>query len=62
MEERRSAFKISKGNPTGKRILGSASARLEDNIRMNPNLKEKGGIGLIRARIRIFTALNLRVQ
>ena len=35
MEEGRSAFKILKGTPTGKRPLGRISHRWEDNIRMN---------------------------
>ena len=35
MEERRSAFKILTGKPRGKRVLGRARRRWEDNIRMN---------------------------
>ena len=35
MEEGRSAFKILKGKPTGKRPLGRPRRRLEDNIRMD---------------------------
>ena len=35
MEEGRSAFKILKGKPTGKRPLGRPRRRWEDNIRMN---------------------------
>ena len=35
MEEGRSAFKILTGKPTGKRPLGRARRRLEDNIRMD---------------------------
>ena len=35
MEERRSAFKILTGKPTGKRPLGRPRRRWEDNIRMN---------------------------
>ena len=38
MEERRSAFKMLTGTPTGKRRLGSHRRRWEDNIRMD--LKE----------------------
>ena len=38
MEEGRSAFKILKGKPTGKRTLGRPRRRWEDNIRMD--LKE----------------------
>ena len=38
MEEDRSAFKILTGTPTGKRPLGRARRRWEDNIRMD--LKE----------------------
>ena len=40
MEERRSAFKILTGKPTGKRPLGRPRHRWEDNIRMD--LKEIG--------------------
>ena len=40
MEEVRSAFKILKGNPTGKIPLGMPRPRWEDNIRMD--LKEIG--------------------
>ena len=40
MEEGRSAFKILKGKPTGKRPLGRSRRRCEDNIRMD--LKEIG--------------------
>ena len=35
MEEGRSVFKILTGKPTGKRPLGSARRRWEDNIRMD---------------------------
>ena len=35
MEEGRSAFKIVKGKPTGKRPLGRPRRRWEDNIRMD---------------------------
>ena len=35
MEDGRSAFKILKGKPTGKRPLGRPRRRWEDNIRMN---------------------------
>ena len=35
MEEGRSAFKILTGKPTGKRPLGSAKRRWEDNIRID---------------------------
>ena len=35
MEERRSAFKILTGKPRGKRVLGRARRRWEDNIRMD---------------------------
>ena len=35
MEERRSAFKILTGKPTGKRPLGKPRRRWEDNIRMD---------------------------
>ena len=35
MEEGRSAFKILKGKPTGKRTLGRPWHRWEDNIRMD---------------------------
>ena len=35
MEEGRSAFKILTGKPTGKRALGRARRRWEDNIRMD---------------------------
>ena len=35
MEERRSAFKILTGKPTGKRPLGRPRRRWEDNIRMD---------------------------
>ena len=38
--ENRSAFKILRGKPTGKRPLGRARRRLEDKIRIN--LKEIG--------------------
>ena len=39
MDERRSAFKILTGKPTGKRYLERRRHRREDNIRMD--LKEK---------------------
>ena len=35
MEEGRSAFKILRGKPTGKRPLGRPRRRWEDNIRMD---------------------------
>ena len=35
MEEGRTAFKIKKGKPTGKRPLGRPRRRWEDNIRMD---------------------------
>ena len=35
MEEGRSAFKILRGKPTGKRPLGRPKHRWEDNIRMD---------------------------
>jgi hypothetical protein len=35
MEERRSAFKMLTGKPTGKRPLGGLWRRWEDNIRMD---------------------------
>ena len=35
MEEGRSAFKILKGKPTGKRPLGRPWRRWEDNVRMD---------------------------
>ena len=68
MEERRSAFKILTGKPTGKRPLGRPRHRWEDNIRMY--LKE---IGIITRkwidltldrdnwRALVNAALNLRV-
>ena len=34
MEEGRNVFKILKGKPTGKRLLGRPRRRWEDNIRM----------------------------
>ena len=40
MEENRSAFKISRVTPSGKRPLGRRRCRGKDNIRMN--LKETG--------------------
>ena len=40
MEEGRSAFKLLKGKPTGKRPLGRPRRKWEDNIRMD--LKEIG--------------------
>ena len=40
MEESTSAFRILRGKPTGKRILGRPRRRWEDNIRMD--LKEIG--------------------
>ena len=40
MEEGRSAFKIFRGKPTGKKSLGKPRHRLEDHIRMD--LKEIG--------------------
>ena len=57
MEVCRSAFKILKGKPTGKRPLGRPGRRWEDNIRMD--LEEIGinaGIGLIRLTIGIIGA------
>ena len=35
MKERRSAFKILIGKPTGKRLLGRPRRRWEDNIRID---------------------------
>ena len=55
MEEGRRAFKVLKGEPTGKRPLGRPRRRYEDNIRMD--FEEIGimrGIGLIRLRIGII--------
>ena len=43
MEEGRSAFKILRDKPTGKRPLGRPRRRWEDNIRME--LEEMGIIG-----------------
>ena len=40
MEEGRNAYKILTGKPAGKRPLGRARRRREDNIRMD--LKERG--------------------
>ena len=40
MEDDRSAFKILTGKPTGKRPLGKARRRWEDNVRMD--FKEMG--------------------
>ena len=40
MDEGRSALKVLKGKPTGKRPLGRPRRRCEDNIRMN--FKELG--------------------
>ena len=68
MEEGRSAFKILTGKPTGKRALGRARRRWEDNIRMD--LKEIGintrnGVNLVQDRnywrALVNVALNLRV-
>ena len=54
MEEGRSAFNISTGKRTGKRLLGRPRHRWEDNIRMD--LEEIGirGFGLIWLRIWII--------
>ena len=54
-KEVRSAFKISTGKPTGKRLLGRSRVRWEDNIRMY--LKEIGintEVWLIRLRTGII--------
>ena len=68
MEERRNAFKILTGKPTGKRPLGRPRLRWEDNIRMD--LEEIGiyaGNWVDSAQDRNYwralvnTALNLRV-
>ena len=68
MEEGRSAFKILKGKPTGKKPLGRPMRRWEDNIRMD--LEEIGinvGNRVDSAQDRNFwralvnAALNLRV-
>ena len=68
MEEGRSAFKILTGKPTGKRPLGMARRRWEDNIRMD--LEEIGiseGNWVDSAQDRNYcralvnSALNLRV-
>ena len=40
MEEGRSAFKILRGKPTAKKLLGRSRRRWEDNIRMD--LKDIG--------------------
>ena len=42
MGEGRSAFKILRGTPAGKRPLGRPRSRWEDNIKMDP--KEIGSI------------------
>ena len=58
MEERRNAFKILTGKPTGKRPLGRPRRIWEGTIRME--FKEKvsiRGIGLIRLRIGIIREL-----
>jgi hypothetical protein len=55
MEEARRAFKISTGKPIGKRPLGRARRRWEDNIRIDfKELGFKRGIRLIRLRIGII--------
>ena len=68
MEERRSAFKILTGKPTGKRPLGRPRRRWEDSIRMD--LEEIGinaGNWVDSAQDRaywralVIAALNLRV-
>ena len=68
MEEGRSAFKILKGKPTGKRPLGRPRRRWEDNVRMD--LEEIGinaGNWVDSAQDRnywralVYAALNLRV-
>ena len=68
MEKCRSAFKILKGKPTGKRPLGRPRRRWEDNIRMD--LEEIGinagnWVDLAQDmnywRVLVNAALNLRV-
>ena len=58
MEEGRSAFKILKDKPTGKRPLGKPRHRWEDNIRMDLEvIGINAVIGLIRLRIGIIGEL-----
>jgi len=68
MEEGRSSFKIITGKPTGKRHVGRARRRWEDNIRMD--LEEIGinagnGVDSVQDsnawRALVNAALNLRV-
>ena len=52
MEKGRSAFKILRSKPAGKRPLGRPRDRWEDNIRMD--LEEIRGVGMIRLRLRLI--------
>ena len=68
IEEGRSAFKILKGKPTGKRPLGMPWRRWDDNIRMDLEeigIKAGNWVGLTEDRdywrALVNAALNLRV-
>ena len=55
MTEFSSAFSISEGKPTGKRLLGRPRRRWEDNIKINPKKWVSiRGIGLIALKIEII--------
>ena len=68
MEEGRSAFKILKGKPTGKRPLGRPRRRWDDNIRMDLEEIDINAGNLVDScqdmhywRVHVNAALNLRV-
>ena len=64
VEEGRSVFKILKGKPTGKRLLGRPRRRWEENIRMDFN-RHLSRVDLAHDRdcwkVLVNAALNLRV-
>jgi hypothetical protein len=69
MEKKRNAYKISVGNPVGKRPQGKSRLKWEDNIRMDFREKGWGGMDLIDLvqdrnhwRALLNTAMNFRVQ
>jgi hypothetical protein len=68
MGEKRNAYRISVGNPEGKRPLGRPRRRWEDNIRMNLREIGWGGMDWIdlaqdrdQWRALVNTIMNLRV-
>jgi hypothetical protein len=58
MLERRGIFRISVGKPEGKRPLGRTRCRWEDNIKMDLQEVECGGIQLAQERDRWWAHVN----